>query len=78
MAGITESKTPSIKGKRRAYFPEAGKYLDTYVYDRSHLIVGENFNGPAIIEEEGSTFIVGPGAFVEVSTTGNLVVTINE
>ena len=78
MAGITESKSPSIKGKRRAYFPEAAEYVDTNVYDRSHLIVGEKFNGPAIIEEEGSTFIVGPGAFVEVSTTGNLVVTINE
>ena len=39
----------SIKGKRRAYF-------DLMFMTGSHLIVGEKFNGPAIIEEEGSKF----------------------
>ena len=68
----------AVKGQRPAYFPEAKEYIETTVYDRSRLTSGASFPGPAIIEEEGSTLIVGPGASVEVSVTGNLIVTMPE
>jgi len=63
-------------GRRPAYFPEAGKLIDTAVYDRASLCVGDGFAGPAIIEDEGSTLIVGPGATVAVAATGNIIVTM--
>ena len=65
-----------LKGHRPAWFPEAGGMVDTPVYDRGLLGVGEHFEGPAIIEEEGSTLIVGPGGRFEVAATGNIVVTM--
>ena len=72
--GVGDGASPT--GQRPAYFPEMGDYVQTAVYDRSRLASGARFRGPAIVEEEGSTLIVGPGAEVEVSVTGNLVVTM--
>jgi len=48
------------------------------VYDRARLVVGDRFDGPAVIEEEGSTLVVGPGASVHVAVTGNLIVSLPE
>jgi len=62
------------KGSRAAYFPEAGRYLDTPVYDRYRLGAGAELLGPAIIEERESTLIVGPDAQVRADRHGNLVV----
>jgi N-methylhydantoinase A len=64
-------------GTRPAYFPETG-YVDTAVYDRPSLHVGDEFPGPAIIEDSGSTLIVGPSAKVRVADTGNVIVTLPE
>jgi N-methylhydantoinase A len=66
----------AIKGRRQAYFPEAGGWIDTTVYDRERLSPGFEFSGPAVIEEEGSTLVVGPSGSVHVSRAGNLVVTL--
>ncbi|MBM09578.1 MAG: hydantoinase [Magnetovibrio sp.] len=76
LKGRQNSSSSAVKGARPAYFPESGEYVTTKVYDRSYLTVGERIKGPAIIEEEGSTFIAGPDATVNVSVTGNLIVTI--
>jgi N-methylhydantoinase A/oxoprolinase/acetone carboxylase beta subunit len=68
----------AVKGVRAAYFPDAGGWVDTTVYDRERLAPGFEFVGPAVVEEEGSTLVVGPSGRVHVSRTGNLVVTIEE
>jgi N-methylhydantoinase A len=62
------------KGRRPAYFREAGGFVDTTVYDRARLAVGDGFPGPAVIEEEGSTLVIPPGASFSVAPTGNVVV----
>ncbi|HEX2173292.1 MAG TPA: hydantoinase B/oxoprolinase family protein, partial [Dehalococcoidia bacterium] len=54
------------KGSRPAYFPEAGGYVDTPVYDRYALTPGFDCEGPAIFEERESTIIAPPGARVTV------------
>jgi N-methylhydantoinase A len=66
----------AVKGVRPAYFPEAGGWVDTTVYDRERLAPGFEFAGPAVVEEEGSTLVVGPAGSVHVSRAGNLVVTL--
>jgi N-methylhydantoinase A len=66
----------AVKGRRPAYFPEPGDFVETLVYDRARLVVGDHFDGPAVIEEEGSTLVVGPGASARVAPTGNLIVTL--
>jgi N-methylhydantoinase A len=66
----------ALKGRRPAYFSEAGGFTETAVYDRYRLGVGDEIQGPAVIEEEGSTLVVGPGATARVAPTGNMVVTL--
>jgi N-methylhydantoinase A len=65
-AAAAPAATPSPKGTRKAYFPEAGGYVDTPVYDRYTLTPGAAFAGPAIIEERESTTVAGPNARVRV------------
>ena len=66
----------AVKGVRPAYFAETRGFVDTTVYDRERLHPGFAFTGPAVVEEEGSTLVVGPSGHVHVSRTGNLVVTL--
>ncbi len=63
---------------RPVRFPEFDDYVDTAVYDRASLKAGERFDGPAVIEENESTLIVGPGATIEVDPDGNLLVALPE
>jgi N-methylhydantoinase A len=66
----------AIKGSRRAYFLETGGFVSTTVYDRYRLPVGEALAGPAVVEEDGSTLVVGPGALAIVSPSGNLIISL--
>jgi N-methylhydantoinase A len=74
--GAPMSNVDAVKGTRPAYFPEAGGWIDTTVYDRVRLGAGVEFSGPAVVEEEGSTLVVGPRARVRVASTGNLIMTL--
>jgi N-methylhydantoinase A len=62
------------KGERAAYFPEAGGFVGTPIYDRYQLAPGMAFVGPAIVEERESTAIIGPGARCQIDAQHNLVV----
>jgi N-methylhydantoinase A len=64
------------KGVRPAYFKEAEGFVETAVYDRYRLGVGDELRGPAVVEEEGSTLVVGPGATARVAPSGNLILTL--
>jgi N-methylhydantoinase A len=66
----------AVKGVRPAYFPERRRFEETIVYDRTRLAPGDELRGPAVVEEEGSTLVIGPGGTARVAGTGNLVVTI--
>jgi N-methylhydantoinase A len=56
---------------RPVYFTDAG-FLETRVFPRSGLKAGNRIDGPALIEEYGSTTVVPPGASVAVDDFGNL------
>lgn len=65
------------KGWRNAYFPELGGYARTHVYARLALRPGDSFEGPAVIEDEGSTLVIGPGAVASVTASQNVRVTFS-
>jgi N-methylhydantoinase A len=72
--GATVDQIKAVpKRTRRAYFPDAGGYVETPVYDRYGLAPGMEFAGPAIIEERESTTVIGPGARIRVDVTRTLV-----
>ncbi len=63
----------AVKGRRQAFFPEAGGFSEAPVYDRYRLGPGMAFEGPAIVEEREATVILGPGARARVDEQMNLV-----
>lgn len=67
----------ALKGYRNAFFPEQGNYVRTAIYSRARLRPGDSFTGPAVIEDDGSTFVVGPGAHVRVAPSHNVIVTLS-
>jgi len=66
----------AVKGTRPAYFPEPRGFAETTVYDRARLAPGAEIRGPAVVEEEGSTLVIGPGGTGRVAPSGNIVVTL--
>ncbi len=64
------------KGTRKAYFPAAGGFVDTAIFDRYLLTPGERVDGPAIVEERESTVVVPPGAHCVVRADAALEVTV--
>jgi N-methylhydantoinase A len=57
---------------RKVYFD--GAFCDTPIHDRAALPPGLRLEGPAVIEEFGSTTVVFPGQRVEVDPHGILIV----
>ncbi len=66
----------AVKGTRPAYFAERRGFVETTVYDRYRLAAGDEIDGPAVVEEEGSTLVVGPGARARVAPSGNILMTL--
>ena len=63
----------ALKGTRPVFFADAGKMLPTNVYDRYALEPGVIVQGPAVFEEDESTFIVGPGATARLLPDGSIL-----
>ncbi|MDB5382604.1 MAG: apc3 2 [Rhodospirillales bacterium] len=62
-----------LKGSRFVHFEAAGGAVETPVYDRYALPPGSVLRGPAIFEENESTFVVGPGARVTILPDGAML-----
>lgn len=64
--------SPDPFGKRPVYFVERRGRIDSPIYQRSALPIGFAAAGPAIIEEYGSTTVVGPDDRFEVGRLGEI------
>ena len=74
--GETAGAGTALKGHRAAYFREGQGFVETAVYARARLAPGDEVRGPAVVEEEGSTLVIGPGGNARVAASGNIVVTL--
>jgi N-methylhydantoinase A len=63
---------PARKAMRPVYF--GGAFRETPVYDRASLPPGFALDGPAVVEEFGSTTVVFPGQHLTVDPHGILMV----
>ncbi|MDX2159679.1 MAG: hydantoinase/oxoprolinase family protein [Hyphomicrobiaceae bacterium] len=66
----------SGKSARRAYFPEAGGYVEAAVVNRYRLKPGERVVGPALVEEREATTVLLPGDIAHVTGNGHLMIEI--
>ncbi|WP_433171443.1 hydantoinase/oxoprolinase family protein [Actinoallomurus sp. CA-150999] len=62
-------------GERDIFFPAHG-ILRTPVFQRSGLLAGNQFSGPAVVEEGTATTLLCPGDSAEVDGYANLLLTI--
>ena len=72
--GSPSSGGGAVKAHRPAWFAETGGFVDTPVHDRARLGAGDAFTGPALVEDPGSTLVVGPGAQCRVTAGRSIVV----
>jgi N-methylhydantoinase A len=88
--GIALTEHPELSGLHRAgtlpvtepnyrdvYFIKASKRISTPIYNRFSLSIGFSIEGPAIIEEFGSTTILGIGDSLKIGEYGELDISIN-
>jgi N-methylhydantoinase A len=61
-----------VPATRPVYF--GGSFRDTPIYQRSTLPAGLRLDGPAVVEEFGSTTVVFPGQSLQVDAHGILIV----
>ena len=61
--------------KRPVWFDQG--CVDTPVYDRDSLRAGHTIAGPALVEENASVTVLGPGKSLSVDRFGNLLITTN-
>jgi N-methylhydantoinase A/oxoprolinase/acetone carboxylase beta subunit len=69
-AGVAGART------RPAYFPDVNAFVDTPVLAEAALAPGVRHDGPALIEQAGSTVVVGPGDRFGMDAFGNLRITL--
>lgn len=75
---LTVGKSARLKGRRLAYFAEAGRTVETPVYERAALAAGFEASGPLLIEDPGSTLVVGPGGRIRQLPGGCIRVEIGD
>lgn len=63
---------PARKGTRPAFFLGTG-WTDAAVWNRYALNPGDLVKGPAVFEENESTFVIGPGAMARVLPDGTIL-----
>jgi N-methylhydantoinase A len=73
-SGAGENGSRALKGKRSAYFEEAGGFSETPVYDGGKLGDGMRIEGPAIIEDPLTTTVVIPDSRVTVNKVGSYII----
>ena len=75
-AGSTQVDSQALRAHKPVYFRSAGEFVETPVYRRDLLKSGNEFHGPALVEEHASTTVVQPGDSVKVDMFGNLQISI--
>lgn len=76
LEGGSGGTTAACTGRRTVTFE--GEPVDTPIYSRTELRAGDAIDGPAIIEEFGSTVPLHPGFVTRVDDFANLIVTKGE
>ncbi|WP_108645266.1 hydantoinase/oxoprolinase family protein [Polynucleobacter rarus] len=77
---VQDKKAPSNATPkfRQVFFQEIGDFTNTPIFKRSELDSSFEQAGPLLIEEYGTTIVVGPLGFVKMSNHGNLIITISD
>ncbi|MBV8189871.1 MAG: hydantoinase/oxoprolinase family protein [Alphaproteobacteria bacterium] len=68
----------AFKGMRDVYFADGeGMWFQAKVFDRYALAVGDSIRGPAVFEEDESTFVIGDDAVAEILPDGSILARVS-
>lgn len=70
----TENVSKALKGTRKVYLSGEKEPIDCPVYSRYLIQPNDSFDGPAIIEEAESTFVIGKNSKVKMDNYRNIIV----
>jgi N-methylhydantoinase A len=70
------ARPAASRRSRKAWFPDVAAFVDTPVLAEADLRPGERHDGPALVEQAGSTVVVGPGDRFGLDDHGHLRVTV--
>jgi N-methylhydantoinase A len=70
------SGTPELLDTRLVYFDEVSDFVSTNVYRGHQILPGMNLKGPAIVEEDTMTVVIGPYDSGKVDAFGNYLIEI--
>jgi N-methylhydantoinase A len=74
MPAIKTSGEVAPRTTRKACFESADRFEDCPVYSRATLFAGAEIEGPALIEEYGSTTVMFRGDRATISKTGEIII----
>ena len=66
----------ALKGERQVYQAASNSFRAVPVYNRYALMPGDTLHGPALVEENESTAVLGAGDVATLDAAGNLVVRV--
>jgi N-methylhydantoinase A len=78
LAPVTRRSTPVPATWREVFDTAEGQFLRTAIYRRAELPSGSTLTGPAIIAEESTSTVIGPGYEVLVEADNTIVITRRE
>lgn len=64
--------------ERGVFWPEAGEWVPTPIYDGARLAAGHVVHGPAVLEHPGTTIVVPPRGVARIDELGNTVIRLGE
>jgi N-methylhydantoinase A len=75
---VDQGTTAARERRERDVFFRGIGLVSSAVVHRSSLAAGERVEGPALIQEEGSTTLLAPGMSAEKSPQGSLIITVED
>jgi N-methylhydantoinase A len=61
---------------RESFFPDINAFVQTPVLNVDDLVQGERHSGPALIEQPGSTVVIGPGDHYSLDAFDNIRISL--
>ena len=72
LAPQAKGKKAAHRGTRKVWFGQA--WLETAIWSRLDIPVGEIIQGPAILEQPDATTVVDPGLQARIDQLGNVII----
>jgi N-methylhydantoinase A len=67
---------PNRDESRQVWF--GGQWMNTPICQREHLFAGQEFSGPAIIEQLDATTVVEPHDYARIDACGNIIIELRK